>query len=262
MEAPPAKPGLTLGATRELLLPATVLGCFALYYAGHQPFGVVLACAAPMLLLYAFAPRWGASSAVSFDHDAVRFLAAGKTGALLTRYRTAVGMRLFSPPAVRAERLAMVLAELGRTAAARSAYQEALDEYGKAAPLRVMLGYAHASFALRDDVAAVPMYRKLLDTAGTLPGVERNLAHALVRLGEDLPDTLPMLLRAERENHDPVRALELKLVRALAHAKLGDKAEAQALLAAADAATGPTADALRSDLQAQLSSGARPITPL
>jgi tetratricopeptide (TPR) repeat protein len=215
-----------------------------------------------MLLLYALAPQWAASSMLSFDRDVVRLLAAGKSAALWMRYRTATGMRLFSPPAVRAERRAMVLAELGRTAAARGAYKEAIDEYGAAVPLRVMLGYAHASFALGDDLAAVPMYRKLLATAGTLPGVERNLAQALVRLGQDLSEALPMLARAERENHDRERALELKLVRALAYAKLGEKIQAELLLSEAQAAQSTAAEALRIALREAMDSRVRPHSPL
>ena len=96
--------------------------------------------------------------------------------------------------------------------------------------MRVMLGYAHASFALGDDAQAVTMYRKLLATAGQLPGVERNLAHVLVRQGKDLEEALAMLGRAEREATDAPRQHELKLLRALAHAKLGDRERARELL--------------------------------
>ncbi len=229
MTAPPPKHGLTLGPTRELLLPATLLGCFAIYYLAEQPFWVVLACAMPMLAVYALAPAWATRSVMHFDRDAVSLLAAGRDDELRGRYARALGMRLFATPAVRAERRAMVLAESGDMRGARRAYAEALEEHADRAPLRVMLGYAHACFALGDDGPAIRMYRKLLATAGILPGVERNLAHALVRRGEELEDALAMLSRAEREPADAVRQTELKLLRALAHAKLGDHAQARAL---------------------------------
>ena len=76
MDALPPRHGLTLGATRELMLPVTVLGCFALYYLAEQPFWVVVACAAPMLLLYAVAPLWAARSLASFDRDAIGLLSS------------------------------------------------------------------------------------------------------------------------------------------------------------------------------------------
>ncbi len=250
MDVPPAKEGLTLGATRELLLPATVLVCFLLYYLGHKPFGLIALCAAPMLLLYALAPYWAARSAQSFDRDAVRFLASGRPSALVPRYTIALGMRLFSPSAVSAERKAMALAENGDAEGARAAYLDSLQEYGASVPLRVMLGYAHMSFALGDDAAAIPMYKKLLLSAGTLPGVERNLAHALVRSGQELVQALPMLERAERETHDPARRLELKLIRALAHAKLGDRVLAEDLLGEAEGASGESAELLREEVRA------------
>ena len=240
-----------MGATRELLLPLTLLGCFVIYYLADQPFWVVLACAIPMLGVYAVAPAWAARSVARFDRDAVTILARSHVAALRKRYARALGMRLFAPPAVRAERKAMVLAECGETRAARAAYREALDEHAGRAPLRVMLGYAHASFSLGDDAQAISMYRKLLATAAGLPGVERNLAHALVRRGQDLDEALQMLGRAEREPGDAVRQNELKLLRAIAYAKLGDQARAKELLRETDESLEQTA-ALRDELRSLL----------
>ncbi|HKP64490.1 MAG TPA: hypothetical protein VJV78_47460 [Polyangiales bacterium] len=251
MDAPPEKHGLTLGATRELLLPVSVLGCFALYYLAEQPFWVVLVCAVPMLVLYAMAPLWAAKSMASFDRDAVDLLAARKSDELRRRYARALGLRLFGVPALRAERKAMVLAECGDARGAREAYREALEEHAERAPLRVMLGFAHSSFTLGDDVRAIAMYKKLLASAPSLPGVERNLAHALVRQGEDLQVALSMLARAEREPLDEVQKQQLKLLRGLAHAKLGDHTRAQQLLAEADSSHEQTA-ALRSELLQRL----------
>jgi tetratricopeptide (TPR) repeat protein len=231
VEAPQPKTGFSLGATRELLLPVTLMGCFALYYLAHQPFWVVVACAAPMLALYALAPSWAARSLVSFDRDAVRILAARKPAELRGRYNCALGLRLFAPPALRAERKAMMLAEVGEAQAAHAAYREAYEEHTGNAPLRVMLGYAHASFAIGDDRSAIELYRRLLSSAGSLPGVERNLAHALIRQGQDLPEALERLARAEREPNDPERQLERKLLIALAHAKQGERTDAERMLA-------------------------------
>jgi tetratricopeptide (TPR) repeat protein len=224
------KYGLTLGATRELLLPTTLLGCFAIYYLLEQPFWVVLACALPMLALYAFAPVLAARSMASFDRDAIGLLAKRDAKGLRGRYDRALGMRLFSPPGLRAERKAMVLAESGDTRGARDAYREAHDEHSGRPPLRVLLGYAHASFALRDDSRAIELYRALLLGGSPLPGVERNLAHALVRSGEELDEALTILERCEREPAPAPRQHELKLLRALAHAKRGDLARARELV--------------------------------
>lgn len=227
------KHGLTLGATRELLLPTTLLACFSLYYLLEQPFWVVLAFAIPMLGLYAFAPALAARSMARFDRDAIDLLAKRDARALRRRYDLALGMRLFSPPGLRAERKAMVLAESGDTRGARDAYREAHEEHSGRPPLRVLLGYAHASFALGDDPRAIELYRALLSNGGPLPGVERNLAHALVRSGEDLEEALEILGRCEREPGPAPRQVELKLLRALAHAKRGERGRAQELLSEA-----------------------------
>jgi hypothetical protein len=227
------KYGLTLGATRELLLPTTLLACFAIYYLLEKPFWVVLVCAIPMLGLYAFAPWLATRSMAQFDRDAIDLLAKRDAKALRRRYDRSLCMRLFSPPGLRAERKAMVLAESGDTRGARDAYREAHEEHSGRPPLRVLLGYAHASFALRDDLRAIELYRALLSSGTALPGVERNLAHALVRHGEDLEEALEILVRCEREPGPEPRQIELKLLRALAHAKRGEHTRARDLMAEA-----------------------------
>lgn len=256
MEAPPPRSGFSFGATRELLLPATLVACFALYYLAHQPFWVVVTCAVPMLALYALAPAWAARSLASFDRDVVRMLAARSPSELRGRYNTALGLRLFAAPALRAERKAMMLAELGETRGAHAAYREAYEEHAGQPPLRVILGYAHASFAVGDDRSAITLYRRLLASAGTLPGVERNLAHALIRRGEDLPEALERLARVEREANDSERQLELKLLTALAHAKRGDRVEAERLLASTPPS--PASEPLRDSVREALLGGATP----
>jgi hypothetical protein len=248
VEAPSETYRITLGATRELLLPATLLGCFGLYYFGEQPFSIVVACAVPMMVLYALAPLWAARSLASFDRDSVSLLAARDPSRLRVRYRRAIGLRLFAPPALRAERRAMMLLECGDARGAREAYREVLEELGPAAPPRVVLGHAHASFATGDDVSAIALYRRVLEGVGVLPGVERKLAHALIRRGEDLPEALAMLERTEREV-EPGQRDELGLLRALAWAKLGERGRASALL---DQVSGGDA-ALRAEVQQRLS---------
>ena len=220
-------PGLQLAGTREMLLPFTIACCFVLYYLVKAPFAVVVGVASPMLVLYAFAPSWGSRSVTSFDRAAVALLATGQPKALVGRYQRAWGMRLFAPPAIVAERRAMVAAENGHYGEARRAYGHALHEHGQDAPLRVMLGYAHACFQVGDDEEAIRVYRQLLDVAGTLPGVQRNLAHAMVRAGESIREALGMLEKAEQSADG--RRDELLLLRALAHAKLGERERAQAL---------------------------------
>jgi hypothetical protein len=237
----PERNGLTLGATRELLLPGTLLICFALRYWGELPFRAIVLGALPMLVLYAIAPLWAARSLAQFDRDSVGILAARAPQRLRGRYRRALGMRLFSPPAWLAERKAMVLLECGDARGARAAYQEALEEMGASAPPRVLLGHGHASFATGDDQTAIAMYRRVLDSVGAMPGVERKLAHALVRQGEDLEAALALLTRTEREAVDAEQRDELLLLRALAFAKLGETARARALLEQSHASPGKLA---------------------
>jgi hypothetical protein len=141
------KTGLSLAGTRELILPVTVLGSFVLYYVLELPGWTVVALALPMGVIFALAPSWAARSVASFDRDLVRLLASGQRAALRRRYALALGMRVFSPPAVSAERRAVVAAENGLAREAKAGYLVALDSYGKRAPLRVLLGYAHAATA-------------------------------------------------------------------------------------------------------------------
>jgi tetratricopeptide (TPR) repeat protein len=242
-----------------MLLPATVVACFVLYYLVQAPFAAVVGLAIPMLTLYVVAPAWAASSLSAFDRDTVRLLAAGDRRGLVRRYLRALGMRFFSPPGVRAERRALVAAESGDAATAWEAYRVALREYDGAAPLRVLLGYAHASYALGRDAEAIRVYRRLLDTAGALPGVERNLAHALVRHGEAIREALELIERVERPSDDAQRRGEMLLVRALAHAKLGERERANELAQEGAGTQGELASALRDELRGTLEAAARPL---
>jgi len=227
------KNGFALGATRELLLPAMVVVGFILYYFGEQPMWVVFMVAAPFVALYALAPLWAARSLAAFDRDSVRILAQRDPARLRARYARALGMRLFAPPAELAERKAMVMLECGAFRAAQAAFRDAIEELGSAASDRVVLGAAHASFAAGDHGNAIVYYRRVLKGVGALPGVERKLALALVRHGEDLSTAVEILERTLNEVSAGEARQELLLTRALAHAKLGDAALAQVALTSA-----------------------------
>lgn len=206
---------------------------FMLHYFGEQPMWVVFTAAAPFIAVYALAPLWAARSLAAFDRDSVRLLAQRDPARLKARYARALGMRLFAPPAELAERKAMVMLECGAFRAAQAAFREALEELGPAASDRVVLGAAHASFAAGDHRSAIVMYRRVLNGVGALPGVERKLALALVRNGEDLGTAVEILERTVNEVSAGTARQELLLVRALAHAKQGDAASAQASLQSA-----------------------------
>jgi tetratricopeptide (TPR) repeat protein len=210
-----------------------VVGGFILYYFGEQPMWVVFTFAAPIVVLYALAPLWAARSLAAFDKDSVRILAQRDPAKLKARYARALGMRLFAPPAELAERKAMVMLECGAFRAAHAAFREALEELGPAASDRVVLGAAHASFAAGDHSSAIVLYRRVLKGVGALPGVERKLALALVRHGEDLGTAVEILERTSHEVSAGAARQELLLVRALAHVKLGDAVLARAALQSA-----------------------------
>jgi hypothetical protein len=239
--------GLWVAGTRELILPATVASCFVLYYLLELPAWVLLAVGAPMLGVYALAPSWAARSVASFDRDLVRLLSTGARGELPFRYARSIGMRLFAAPGTRAERRAVVAAESGEVAEARASYREALQEYAFA-PLRVQLGYAHACYGLGDDDEAIRVYRVLLEHAGTLPGVRRNLAHALVRRGDSLREALD-LIESDTAAESASRRAERDLLRAVAHAKLGERARARELLASSPPPESTLALSLRAELE-------------
>ncbi|MDH5672385.1 MAG: hypothetical protein OEZ06_09560 [Myxococcales bacterium] len=241
-------PGLGLAGPRELLLPASVSLAFVLYYLAQLPFYVVAAVVAPTLVLYVAAPAWAAHSVERFDRDVVRLLASGRRQALPARYREALGMRLFAVPGVAAERRALVAAETGQHGRARDHYRRALHQYAGKAPLRVLLGYAHASYEVGDDGEAIGAFRRLLESTGELPGVQRKLAHSLLRRGSDLEQALGLVERLAGPDRAEREADELTLLEALAHARLGDLERAAGLRERAEAVEGELAERLRAEL--------------
>lgn len=211
------------------------------------------------MVLYALAPAWSRSSVASFDRDTVRLLSSGSAAALRGRYARALGMRLFAPPAVLAERHALVAAELGDALSARRSYRRALSEYGEHAPLRVMLGYAHASYQLGQDREAIRMYERLLTSASELPGVRRNLAHALARRGEEPARVRSLIDGLMGDGTSQAVRAELELVRALSYANDGDRERAEAVGAACSDVATDFGDRLREELDEALDRAARPL---
>jgi hypothetical protein len=216
---------------------------------------LVVASSAPLVLVYARAPAWADSSVASFDRDLVRLLSTGRRTALTGRYARSIGMRLFAPSAVSAERRALVAAENGLPREARASYRIAMQELGGRAPLRVLLGYAHACYELCDDGEAIRAYRDLLAQTTALPGVRRNLAHALVRRGEALREALELI---DAEGASSSQLLERELLRAVAYAKLGEHGRASELADRSRGAQGALADSLRLELQRALDGLSQP----
>lgn len=171
--------------TRNVLIPLSILACFVLVYVVEVRPYWVFPIGGLVMLLYLAAPLLGRRSLERFDRDLVRLLATGKKGEVAARFNRSIGMRLFSPPALVAERKGMAMAEVGDAKGAVAAYQHALEGYGAgAAPLAVRLGLAHALFATGADDDAIRLYRTIMKETAGLPNVARNLAHALARKGE------------------------------------------------------------------------------
>jgi hypothetical protein len=160
-------------------------------------------------------------------------------------------MRLFAAPAHRAERRARIAAAAGDAGLARRLYARAFDgwENAKDVPVGIELGYAHACHASGRDADAVTAYRRVLAVRGALPLVRRNLAWSLARGDRERRLALEELDAAERETADPRALGELTLVRALVHARLGEKKRAKKLLASAADVDGDVANALRKEIE-------------
>lgn len=229
--AKPAEPEAPI--TRAALIPASLVSVFLLIYVAHLPFVVAAAASLPFLVLFVVAPVWARRSAAGFDRDAVRLLTTDRKSDLPRRFARALGMRLFAPAAHVEERRGLVASELGRAREARRAYRKAMKAYEDPddAPMPVLLGYAHASYALGDDVEAIRAYRKVLGAQGPMPRLERNLAHALIRRNEDVREAMEMLERAEAQAGSSEAKSEIALIRALGDAKRGKRASAKEALA-------------------------------
>lgn len=243
-----AAPEPAAALTRHALIPISLVVCFALVYWLRLAPGWVAAVGVPAVALYLLAPILGARSLARFDRDAVQLLASGRAGALRARLARALAMRLFAPPALVAERRGLVAAETGAPDRARAAYRAALAGYPEGrAPVAVRLGLAHACYALGDDREAIRLYRAIRAAEGTFPRLEKRLAHALARRGEDLKEAGRLADEALRR--DPGDA-EASLVRALVHAKRGQRRSARKLLKATREA--PGVDALREEVEVAL----------
>ncbi len=237
--------------TRNALIPLSIVVCFVLVYVVRAAPFWILPIGGSVMVLYLVAPLIGRRSLARFDRDLVQLLARGRARALPGRLRRAIGMRLFAPPALVAERGGLVEAENGRSARAQAAYRAAQEGYGDdAAPLSVRLGLAHASYALGDDDAAIAAYRTVLREAPSLPRVKANLTHALARSGRDLSEAEQLAEEVLRESSG--ESAELSLLRALVHARRGQKGPAKKILRACEGAEGDRARVLRDEVRAAL----------
>lgn len=232
--------------TRHLLIPLSLVVCFSLIYGLKVAPLWIVAVGLPVAALYLMAPALGRSSLSRFDRDAVQFLATGRHAALQARFARSLGMRLFAPPALVSERRGMLEAESGAPRRARAAYRAALEGYPEdEAPVSVRLGMAHASYLLGDDHEAIAHYRAVLRDAGSFPNLERNLARALARLGEEPKEAERLAQKAlQQAPADP----QVRLVRALVHARRGQRGPARKLLAATRDADGEELDELREEI--------------
>ena len=239
---------------RAALIPLSLVVVFFLYYAAEVPFGAAASASIPFLALFLAAPLWARRSTTRFDQDVVRLLTTDAKDRLEGRLSRALGMRLFAPPAWVHERRGLVASELGRHGEARAAYRKAMKAYDdpEQAPMAVLLGYAHASYALGDDIEAIRSYRKVLATQGTMPKLERNLAHSLIRRDEDLKEAMELLDRAEAGAQSPEARTEVALIRALGDAKRGRRATAKDALREHRDADGEAAGELLEELREEL----------
>lgn len=239
---------------RAALIPLSLVVVFFLYYAAKLPFGAAASASVPFLALFLLAPLWAKHSTTRFDRDVVRLLTTDAKGRLEGRLRRAVGMRLFAPPAWVHERRGLVASETGAHGEARQAYRKAMKGYEDPdeAPMAVLLGYAHASYALGDDIEAIRSYRKVLATQGPMPKLERNLAHSLIRRDEDLKEAMELLDRAEPKAQTPAERREIALIRALGDAKRGRRATAKDVLREHRDAEGDAVEALVEELREEL----------
>ena len=236
------------------LIPLALVLLFFLVYGMQLTFAQAAGGAAPLIVLFFLAPFWAKSSIARFDRDAVQLLTTDQHQKLDGRFARALGMRLFAPAALVAERRGMISAEQARPGEARRAYRKAIKGYEEPelAPVSVQLGYAHASYGVGDDAEAARVYRRLLASEGALPGVRRNLAHSLIRRGESVREALDLLPAARREVTGEAATAELTLLEALAQARRGKKKLARRLRRDAEAAEGDRADALRDELEVEL----------
>ena len=245
VEPPPA-------LTRNALIPGSIALCFVIVYVIELHPGWVFVVGALVSALYLFVPHLGKRSLARFDRDLVQLLARGKRASLEARYRRALGMRLFAPPALVAERRGLVAAEVGSAERARAAYLDALEGYGPGeAPLSVRLGLAHACYALGDDEEAIRNYRAVVEKSGGLPQVAQRFAHALARHGQALDEAERMAERLLADAGDDPPA-ERVLLRALVHAKRGQKGPARKLVKGTAEADGDLAAQLRGEIEEAL----------
>lgn len=216
--------------TRNFLLPISLVLAFGLYYSVRAPLWAVALAVLPLLALYALAPSWGARALAAFDREALALRARGSGEALRALFLRARVMRALAAPAAVAEREGMSLQLAGQARAAFEAYGRALQAWGAAPPLTLLLAYAHAAYDARAHAAAIGAYRRLHEESPGLPLVAWRLAHSLIRRAKsgDLDDAREVITSLSSAAEAPrVRALE-----ALIEAKKGSAKKARAMLEA------------------------------
>jgi len=249
---PPAAPRPPAPALlRYALLPLSIVVAMVFYYGARLPFAAAAGAALPLLLLHAFSASWARTSVARFDRDVVPLLMRRDPVRLNTRFNGAIGMRLFAPPAIVAERRGLVEAQRGRHRAAREAYREALDGYGAGAPLAVLVGLAHACFELALTDEAIDAYEKVLARTKTLPLVHRNLAQAYLTRGtrDDAKAARKLL---ERVSADAPSTARIYALQAWVEAIAGGRADARTLLHKSEVACAPDEDPALDELRSRV----------
>jgi tetratricopeptide (TPR) repeat protein len=245
----PVEPAAPL--LRNYLVPIWLVLAAALYWWAHLAIWQVLLAVLPLVLLYVWAPIWAKASIESFDRDSLALRASGRYAALKARYHRAIGMRLFAPPALVAERRGQVLQEAGDASGALEAFRRALSTAGEPPPLAVIVGMGHAAYDAKNDDEAIGAYRRVVGTDPSMPRVRQRLAHALLRRGKktDLIDAVGVI---DLIPDSPSTEAEVSLLRALAAARRGKARTARGIERGAKDAKGAFADAVRADIDAAI----------
>ncbi|MGE3636115.1 MAG: tetratricopeptide repeat protein, partial [Sandaracinaceae bacterium] len=117
-------------------------------------------------------------------------------------------------------------------------------------PLAVIVGAAHAAYALGQDESAIDLYGQVLAREPSIPKVARRLAHALARSGERLDRAEQLVERALSEAGDGADP-ELLLIAARVSAARGGRRQAKRLLRRAEGLAG-SSEALLEEVRAHL----------
>jgi len=166
---------------RGLLIPLSLGVVVVLRYGLGLGLGPAVLGALPLVALFLLAPRLAARSLRAFDQDAVLLLSRGRAAALPARYRRAVGLRLFAPTPLRAERRGLALAESGASEPALGAYRQAVDAYDEMEvppAVGAVHGWARVASELGRWDEAVRAWSRLEGLGAGIPDLSERLAEA------------------------------------------------------------------------------------